>query len=49
MACPTLSGLWQVFANMRNATVPRGNVSQCVGFDALAFDSDESYAAWQYT
>jgi len=49
MACPTNGHLWQVFANMRNATVPLGNVSQCLGFDALALDFSENYGAWEYT
>ncbi|KAJ9635572.1 hypothetical protein H2204_005746 [Knufia peltigerae] len=50
MACPTdASDSWQVFANMANATVPRGNVSQCLGFDAIAIDSSQIFAAWQYT
>ncbi|KIW10198.1 hypothetical protein PV08_11159 [Exophiala spinifera] len=50
MACPTEeSGIWQVFANMANATVPRGNVSQCLGVDAIAIDSSQLFAAWQYT
>lgn len=49
MACPTGGDTWQVFANMQNATVPQKNVSECLGFDALAIDSTENYAAWQYT
>ncbi|KIV85247.1 hypothetical protein PV11_00969 [Exophiala sideris] len=48
MACPTSGNTWQVFANLQNATVPQGNVSQCLGFDALAIDSTEIYAAWEY-
>jgi hypothetical protein len=36
MACPLgANGLWQVFAAMNNATVPQGNVSECLGFDPL--------------
>ncbi|EXJ86368.1 hypothetical protein A1O3_03319 [Capronia epimyces CBS 606.96] len=49
MACPTDGDAWQVFANLRNATVPQGNVSQCLGFDGLALDYPELFAAWQYT
>ncbi|KAI1617969.1 hypothetical protein EDD36DRAFT_18135 [Exophiala viscosa] len=49
MACPTDGNTWQVFASLQNATVPQGNVSQCLGFDALAIDSTETYAAWEYT
>lgn len=49
MACPTDGDAWQVFANLQNATVPQGNVSQCLGFDAVALDFPELYAAWQYT
>lgn len=49
MACPTNGGLWQVFASLRNATVPLGNVSQCLGFDALSLDFPLGAAAWQYT
>ncbi|PYH95493.1 hypothetical protein BO71DRAFT_397949 [Aspergillus ellipticus CBS 707.79] len=49
MACPTEEGLYQVFANMANATVPLGDVSDCLGFDAatVAYNSS-SVAAWQY-
>ncbi|KAJ4520744.1 hypothetical protein HRR83_002823 [Exophiala dermatitidis] len=49
MACPTDGAAWQVFANLPNATVPQGNASQCLGFDALALDFPKLYAAWQYT
>jgi hypothetical protein len=49
MACPTLNyGVWQVFAALRNASVPLRNVSQCIGFEALAADV-EDVDAWQYT
>ncbi|KAI2787260.1 hypothetical protein POX_f07623 [Penicillium oxalicum] len=41
---------WQVFAALRNATVPTGNVDDCLGFEALAIKtnltSDE--LAWEY-
>ncbi|KIX94311.1 uncharacterized protein Z520_10021 [Fonsecaea multimorphosa CBS 102226] len=48
VACPTYGGTWQVFANLKNITAPRGNVSQCLGFDPLAFDTP-NIGAWQYT
>ena len=49
MACPTRTqGIYQVFANLQNATVPLGNVSQCLGFDALAADVPD-IGAWEYT
>ncbi|KAK7902893.1 hypothetical protein LTR67_002539 [Exophiala xenobiotica] len=49
MACPAEGNTWQVFANLRNATVPGGDVTQCLGFGAIAIDSAQNYAAWQYT
>ena len=54
MACPQSSNattsLWQVFVSLANATVPTGNTSDCLGFDALASDYTEgTTAAWQYT
>jgi len=57
MACPnnkneTLATSWQVFAALQNATVPTGNVSDCLGFDALAppySNPNGTAAAWQYT
>jgi len=57
MACPNTSNLtevssWQVFAALQNATVPTGNVADCLGFDAAAIDyisPDGEAAAWQYT
>ncbi|OJI84538.1 hypothetical protein ASPTUDRAFT_190891 [Aspergillus tubingensis CBS 134.48] len=57
MACPldedeeVNGGAWQVFAAMKNATVPSGNVSDCLGFEALAYpwvSNGSSIAAWQY-
>ncbi|OCT54605.1 hypothetical protein CLCR_03078 [Cladophialophora carrionii] len=49
MACPTRSrGIYQVFGNLKNATVPLGNVSQCIGFDPLAADAP-GLGAWQYS
>ena len=49
MACPTGDpGVYQVLASMKNATVPTGNISQCLGFDALAADAPD-LGAWQYT
>ena len=50
MACPTIGGTWQVFAAIANATVPSGNISSCIGFDAITSSySGDSPAAWQYT
>ncbi|OJZ81987.1 hypothetical protein ASPFODRAFT_171927 [Aspergillus luchuensis CBS 106.47] len=57
MACPldedeeVNGGAWQVFAAMKNATVPSGNVSDCLHFEALAYpwvSNGSSIAAWQY-
>ncbi|KIW26623.1 uncharacterized protein PV07_06442 [Cladophialophora immunda] len=48
IACPTYGGAWQVFANLKNITAPRGNTSQCLGFDPLALDTPD-IGAWQYT
>ncbi|OJJ50235.1 hypothetical protein ASPZODRAFT_49437, partial [Penicilliopsis zonata CBS 506.65] len=48
MACPTLDNKWQVFAAVQNATVPSGNVDDCLGFDALANVYDGDVAAWEY-
>ncbi|RAL13314.1 putative IgE-binding protein [Aspergillus homomorphus CBS 101889] len=39
---------WQVFAAWGNATVPSGNVRDCLGFDALAVGRNGSAAAWEY-
>jgi hypothetical protein len=47
MGCPTNDGRYQVFAALQNATVPQGNVSDCIGFGALAFDYTGP-TAWQY-
>jgi hypothetical protein len=38
MACPARVGTYetyQIFAAFANATVPNGNISSCVGFDAI--------------
>ncbi|GKZ80344.1 hypothetical protein AnigIFM56816_004563 [Aspergillus niger] len=57
MACPldedeeVNGGGYQVFAAMANATVPSGNVSDCLEFEALAYpwvSDGSSAAAWQY-
>lgn len=53
MGCPTDEGPYQVFANLQNATVPQGNVSDCVGFDAIAEEyggdsGNNEFAAWEY-
>jgi hypothetical protein len=51
MACPTATGTYQVYAALANATVPNGNISSCIGFDAFTevYNNIESAAAWQYT
>jgi hypothetical protein len=51
MACPTATGTYQVYAALTNATVPNGNISSCIGFDAFTevYNSTGSAAAWQYT
>jgi hypothetical protein len=50
MACPTRTGQYQIFAALANATVPNGNISSCIGFDAIieAYNSTAGPAAWQY-
>ncbi|EXJ75526.1 uncharacterized protein A1O5_00032 [Cladophialophora psammophila CBS 110553] len=48
IACPTYGGPWQVFANLKNMTAPRGNASQCLGFDPLALNTAD-IGVWQYT
>ncbi|KAE8140767.1 hypothetical protein BDV38DRAFT_9724 [Aspergillus pseudotamarii] len=47
MACPTEDKRWQVFAAVQNATVPKGNVAECIGFSALAPNATAP-GAWQY-
>ncbi|KAJ5205332.1 hypothetical protein N7491_004045 [Penicillium cf. griseofulvum] len=40
---------WQVYAALQNATVPSGNVGDCLGFDALAISvNTTSPVAWEY-
>lgn len=41
---------WQVFAALQNATVPSGNVGDCLGFDALAVPVNvtSDQLAWEY-
>ncbi|KAJ5194289.1 hypothetical protein N7491_001626 [Penicillium cf. griseofulvum] len=48
MACPTDDDRWQVFAAIQNATVPHGNVDECLGFSAVALTYDGEIPAWQY-
>ncbi|KAJ5211479.1 uncharacterized protein N7498_003125 [Penicillium cinerascens] len=48
MACPTDDNRWQVFAAMENATVPSGNVEDCLGFSAMALTYKGPVPAWQY-
>ncbi len=50
MACPTTNGPYQIFAAFVNATVPNGNISACIGFDAVTYPyNGTGDAAWQYT
>jgi hypothetical protein len=52
MACPETKGGWLVMAALENATVPNGNISTCLTFDALTSDyvaSGSNFSAWQYT
>ncbi|KAJ5110003.1 hypothetical protein N7532_002648 [Penicillium argentinense] len=40
---------YQVFSAQQNATVPTGNVGDCLGFDALAVPvSNTTQPAWEY-
>ncbi|KAL2852530.1 hypothetical protein BJY01DRAFT_208034 [Aspergillus pseudoustus] len=48
MACPTDDNKWQVFAALRNATVPSGDVADCLGFSAIAVPTNQTGNAWQY-
>ncbi|KAJ5178731.1 hypothetical protein N7492_001941 [Penicillium capsulatum] len=49
MACPTDDqNRWQVFAAIKNATVPKQDVSKCLGFSAMALTYTGEAAAWQY-
>lgn len=48
MACPADDNRWQVFAAIQNATVPQGNVDECLGFSAVALDYTGDIPAWQY-
>ena len=49
MACPTDDNKWQVFASLQNATVPQGDVSKCLGFSAMATQTQQNAtAAWEY-
>lgn len=47
MACPK-NNRWQVFAAIENATVPSGNVADCLSFNALAVTYKGPIPAWQY-
>ena len=52
MACPTKTGrAYQIYAAFTNATVPNGNVSSCIGLDAIAaaYNNTGGAAAWEYT
>ncbi|GAM39923.1 IgE-binding protein [Talaromyces pinophilus] len=51
MACPDDAAnpsKWQVFAAFPTATVPTGNVGDCLGFDAAAPAFTGDIPAWQY-
>lgn len=53
VACPLTNGSapWQIFAavpGLDDKGVPGGNVSACLGFDALAETYSEGPAAWEY-
>ncbi|KAL3476771.1 hypothetical protein BJX99DRAFT_227284 [Aspergillus californicus] len=48
MACPTDNAEWQVYAALQNATVPSGDVGDCLGFSAIAVPTNQTGAAWQY-
>ncbi|KAL6237169.1 hypothetical protein BDW75DRAFT_92165 [Aspergillus navahoensis] len=48
MACPTEDNRWQVFGALQNATVPSGNVEDCLGFSAIAVPSKLVGQTWQY-
>ncbi|KAF9884876.1 hypothetical protein FE257_000943 [Aspergillus nanangensis] len=40
---------WQVYAALKNATVPSGNVGDCLGFSAMAVARNTTTpAAWEY-
>ncbi|GKZ35116.1 hypothetical protein AbraIFM66950_005666 [Aspergillus brasiliensis] len=41
-------GRWIVFVNWKNATVPGGNVDECLGFGARAWGRNASVGAWEY-
>lgn len=51
MACPDNASnpsKWQVFVAIQNATVPTGNVADCLGFDAGTSAYSGDIPAWQY-
>ncbi|KAL4929212.1 putative IgE binding protein [Aspergillus undulatus] len=48
MACPTDDNRWQVFGALQNATVPSGDVNDCLGFSALAIPTNQTGQTWQY-
>ncbi|GAA90599.1 hypothetical protein AKAW_08713 [Aspergillus luchuensis IFO 4308] len=41
-------GRWIVYVNWKNATVPGGNVNECLGFGARAWGRNASVGAWEY-
>ncbi|KAL3435546.1 hypothetical protein BDV09DRAFT_167254 [Aspergillus tetrazonus] len=48
MACPTEDNRWKVFGALGNATVPSGDVEDCLGFSAIAVPSELVGQTWQY-
>ncbi|RAK94621.1 hypothetical protein BO79DRAFT_185326 [Aspergillus costaricaensis CBS 115574] len=53
IACPVKGGAggggrWIVYVNWKNATVPGGNVNECLGFGARAWGRNASVGAWEY-
>lgn len=49
MACP-VDTRYQVFADVKDAEVPSGNVKDCIDFSAMAVAAKQgsSPAAWEY-
>jgi hypothetical protein len=48
MACPELEHGWRIYLDIDNATVPTGNVSDCLSFGALTMSATNDSAAWEY-
>ncbi|KAJ5966511.1 hypothetical protein N7481_013225 [Penicillium waksmanii] len=47
---PPTAAAWQVFSAQKNATVPTGNINDCLGFDALAvpINTNTTQPTWEY-